>query len=105
MSEHSIQKYEAPKILGDVFEAIIGALYLDCGLAGTVKVMEPILAPVILFTAKLSKQIFLDPKEKLFMILNGMNFVPHFKYEKVDDPEDQRMKGDTTATLLSLKEA
>jgi len=47
--------HEAPKLLGDIFESLIGALYMDGGLQTVVNVMRPILAPVVLFTAKYSK--------------------------------------------------
>ena len=100
MTEHVIQICEAPKILEDVFEAIIGALYLDGGLAVAVEVMKPFLAPVVLFTAKYSKQMSLDPKDDFFTHIQRANKQPHFRTERV--PKGDKMD---TSDLMSLREA
>ena len=42
-------------MLGDVLEAVIGAIYIDGGLKKCVEVMQPILSPLILFIAKYIK--------------------------------------------------
>ena len=58
MNERKIELYEAPKIIGDVFEAIIGAIYIDGGLKKCVDVMKPILSPLIIYIAKYIKLMY-----------------------------------------------
>ena len=63
--------YEAPKALGDMFEAIIGAVYKDCDFDMSIveQVFKPILAPLILYVAKLNREIGpIDAKERFMMM-------------------------------------
>ena len=63
MNQLEYEPYKAPKILGDVFEAIIGALFKDGGLEVTIDVLRSLMSPFVLFVAKYSKQIHKEPKE------------------------------------------
>jgi len=63
MNEFDIEPFKAPKILGDVFEAIVGAIFLDSGIERTLQVLKPLFAPFILYVAKYSKHIQKEPKE------------------------------------------
>ena len=63
MNQFLIEPYKSPKILGDVFEAIIGAIFKDGGIESLLKVLKSLLAPFILFVAKYSKNIQKEPKE------------------------------------------
>ena len=63
MNEFEIEPYKAPKILGDVFEAIIGAIFKDAGIIKLLEVLKPFLSPFILYVAKFSKHIYKEPKE------------------------------------------
>jgi dsRNA-specific ribonuclease len=50
--------------LGDVFEALIGAVFIDsAGLEQVLVSFQHILCPFLLFTAKYSKQLNHEPKE------------------------------------------
>lgn len=55
--------YEPPKILGDVFESLIGAIFLDGGIKAVLGVYEHLLSPFILFVAKYSKSLNREPKD------------------------------------------
>ena len=55
-------------MLGDVFESVVGAVFVDGGILQTIRVFKPILAPFVLFVAKFSKSIFKEPKEDLEQI-------------------------------------
>lgn len=63
MTKYDIEFYQAPKILGDVFEAIIGAIFIDGGIESVIEVLRPLLSPFVLFVAKYSKNMFKEPKE------------------------------------------
>lgn len=73
MNERKIELYEAPKIIGDVFEAIIGAIYIDGGLKNCVDVMKPILSPLIIYIAKYIKLMHNEHKEDFFFLSNTLN--------------------------------
>ena len=62
-----IELFEPTKVLGDVFEALLGAVYIDAGIEKMLQVYEPLLGPFILFVAKFSKVMGKEPKEE-FMI-------------------------------------
>ena len=62
-----IQLYEPSKVLGDVFESLIGAIFIDGGIQKVLDVYETLLSPFVLFTAKFSKKLYKEPKEE-FMI-------------------------------------
>ena len=88
MNEHLIELYKPPKILGDVFEAIIGALFLDGGIETVVDVLKPLMAPFVLFVAKYSKNIFKEPKEDFLQVAIQLNMRPNVKdnFERVTVP-------------------
>lgn len=49
MNQRKIEPFETPKLLGDIFESIIGAIYEDSGLDQVQKVFKHILSPLILY--------------------------------------------------------
>lgn len=55
--------YEPPKILGDVFESLIGAIFLDGGIKAVLEVYQHLLSPFVLFVAKYSKNLNREPKD------------------------------------------
>lgn len=63
LDESEIDSFEAPKILGDVFEAVIGAIFIDGGLNAVMKVFKHIVSPLLLYTSKFSKEACKEPKE------------------------------------------
>jgi|LakMenEpi03Aug12_release.lakeMendotaPanAssembly.Ray.scaffolds.fasta_scaffold768532_1 dsRNA-specific ribonuclease len=67
MNVREIEPFEAPKILGDVFESVLGAIFEDGGLEAVMQVFKHLLSPLILFVAKFSKDVFKEPKEQLLI--------------------------------------
>ena len=63
MDESEIEPFEAPKILGDVFESVIGAIFVDGGLNAVMRVYKHLVSPLILYIAKFSKEACKEPKE------------------------------------------
>lgn len=59
-----IELYEPCKILGDVFESLMGAIFIDGGIEQVLNVYQHLLSPFILFTAKYSKKLHKEPKEE-----------------------------------------
>ena len=64
MNESEIEHFEAPKILGDILESVIGAIFVDGGLKAVMHVMKHIISPLLLFVAKFSKEVCKEPKEQ-----------------------------------------
>jgi dsRNA-specific ribonuclease len=63
MNSMEFEPYKAPKILGDVFEAIIGAIFKDGGIEEILLVLKKLMAPFVVYVAKYSKNIHKEPKE------------------------------------------
>ena len=82
-----IEIYEPPKILGDIFEALIGAIFRDGGIEKVIEVFEPLLSPFILFVAKFNKRLFKEPKEDFFILANLLKIKPELRAQelKVDN--------------------
>ena len=55
MNDRDPELFEPPKILGDVFESLMGAIFIDGGIKKVLEVYQHLLAPFIVFTAKHSK--------------------------------------------------
>jgi len=55
-------------MLGDVFESLLGAIFIDGGFDAVVKVFEPLFSPFIVFIAQHSKTLPKEPKEDLLLI-------------------------------------
>ena len=78
MNNRDIELFEGPKLLGDVFESILGAVFIDGGIKSVLQVYKDLLAPFILHVAKFSKRLHKEPKED-FVILSGINKIkPEF---------------------------
>lgn len=79
MNGRDIEIFEPPKILGDVFEALIGAVYIDGGIEKVVEVYQHILAPFVVFVAKYSKKLNKEAKEDFFLTANANKIKPVYK--------------------------
>ena len=78
MNNRDIELFEGPKMLGDVFEGILGAVFIDGGIKAVLSVYHHLLAPFVLHVAKFSKSLYKEPKED-FVILSGINKIkPEF---------------------------
>jgi len=73
LNQREIEPFEAPKILGDVFESVLGAVYEDGGMAAVYRVYKELLSPFILYVAKYSKDVYKEPKEQ-FIIRCGRDY-------------------------------
>jgi dsRNA-specific ribonuclease len=68
MNVMDLEPFKAPKILGDVFEAIIGAIFKDGGIERSIDVLKSLMAPMVLYVAKFSKNIQKEPKEDFIQL-------------------------------------
>lgn len=73
MDESQIEPFAAPKILGDIFESVMGAIFVDGGLNAVMRVYKHLISPLLLFIAKFSKDVCKEPKEQ-FMIVSQVDF-------------------------------
>ena len=71
VNNRDIELFEAPKILGDIFESLMGAIFIDGGIEEVIKVYQHLLAPFVLYVAKYSKKLNKEAKED-FVILSGL---------------------------------
>ena len=56
LNQRDIELFEPSKILGDVFEALIGAVFIDGGgMSQVLKTFQHYLCPFVLYVAKFSK--------------------------------------------------
>lgn len=51
MNQRKLEPFETPKVLGDLFESVIGAVYEDGGLDEVHRVYKHLLAPLILYNS------------------------------------------------------
>src|SRR4051794_3537604 len=77
-----IELFEPPKILGDIFEAIMGGVFMDGGIEAVIQVYEHLLAPFILFTSKFSKKLKKEPKEDFLIYANLLKIKPVMKSQE-----------------------
>lgn len=63
LNQLQLEPFEAPKILGDIFESVLGAVFEDGGMEAVYRVYKDILSPFILFIAKFGKEVHGEPKE------------------------------------------
>jgi len=68
--------YEGPKILADVFEAILGAVFVDGGYNEVVRVLEHILGPLVCMVAKYFDKIRKNPVEEFNLFASRNNMTP-----------------------------
>lgn len=66
MNARKLEPFESPKILGDIFESVMGAVFEDGGLDEVHRVYKHILSPLILFNSMFSKlsALYGEPKEQ-----------------------------------------
>jgi dsRNA-specific ribonuclease len=65
LNQREIEPFEPPKILGDVFESVLGAVFNDGGMDAVYHVFRDMLSPLILYVAKYSKETVGEPKEMM----------------------------------------
>lgn len=78
-----------PSILADIFEAVIGAIYLDGGLSAVQVAVKNIYLP-LLDQAKSTTLSVLDPKSCLQERLAQKQLAPHYELSGEDGPPHKR---------------
>lgn len=51
MNQRKLEPFETPKILGDIFESVMGAIFEDGGLDEVHRVYKHLLSPLILYNS------------------------------------------------------
>ena len=67
LNQREIEPFECPKLLGDVFESIIGAIFVDSDLSEVIRVFRNLMGPFVLFISKFGKLLFKEPKEEFLL--------------------------------------
>jgi dsRNA-specific ribonuclease len=82
MNQRRIEPFESPKILGDVFESIMGAVYQDGGLDEVHRVYKHLLAPLILYNTQFGKlpALYGEPKEQFQMKCHEFKIKPQYRF-------------------------
>lgn len=86
MNQRKFEPFESPKILGDIFESIIGAVYEDGGLDEVNRIFKHLLSPLILYNSKFSKlsAIYGEPKEQFQWRCHEYKIKPKYHIEDVE---------------------
>lgn len=81
LNQRDIELFEPTKILGDVLEALIGAVYIDSGgdLLTVLETFKFMFCPFILYVAKHSKHLNHEPKEDFILQTHTKKIIPDFK--------------------------
>lgn len=66
LNQREVEPFECPKLLGDIFESVIGAIFMDSpnGLEDVVNVFRHLISPFVLYVAKFSKALYKEHKEE-----------------------------------------
>ncbi|CAI2370574.1 unnamed protein product [Moneuplotes crassus] len=83
--QHKIHNryYEAPKIIPDVFEAILGAVFVDGGYNEVVRVLQHTLGPFVCMVAKYFDKIRKNPIEEFTLFCNSKGLTPKIETFKL----------------------
>ena len=79
MNSMNVELFKPPKILGDVFEALIGAIFQDSSIEEVIRVLKLLMAPFVLYVAKFSKNIHKEPKEDFQQLATQLKIRPQFQ--------------------------
>jgi len=71
--------YEAPKLISDVFEAILGAILADGGYNEVVRVLQHILGPFVWMVAKYHDKIRKNPAEEFQLFCSSKGLTPRIE--------------------------
>ncbi|CAI2369697.1 unnamed protein product [Moneuplotes crassus] len=75
--------YEAPKMIPDVFEAILGAVFVDGGYNEVVRVLQHTLGPFVCMMAKYFDGIRKNPIEEFNLYCSSKGLVPRIEMFKM----------------------
>jgi dsRNA-specific ribonuclease len=80
LNNRDIELFEPSKILGDVFEALIGAIFIDGGgIQAVLDTFQHLLCPFVLYVAKFSKQLNHEPKEDFIIASQLQKIIPQYR--------------------------
>ena len=87
LNQRDIEPFECPKILGDIFESVMGAIFIDSpkGLEDVISVFRDLLSPFVLYVAKFSKILYKEHKEEFIWAAMARKIRPHFRFS--DEPQ------------------
>ena len=94
-----IELFEPPKILGDVFESLMGAIFLDGGIKKVLEVYQHILSPFVLFTAKYSKKLYKEPKDEFILLTGLLKMMPVFRTTDIEVDDIDSFSQSLTQTI------
>jgi ribonuclease-3 len=96
--------FRRPSILADAFEALIGAIYLDGGIAAAEKVLTKLYRP-LLSTIDPQASNSKDPKTRLQEYLQGKKFaLPQYSIVSiVGEAHEQQFRVECVVTELSIR--
>jgi endoribonuclease Dicer len=82
LNQREIEPFECPKILGDIFESVVGAIFIDSprGLLDVVEVFRHLISPFILYVAKFSKVLYKEHKEEFIWASIAKKIRPQFRF-------------------------
>lgn len=100
LNQREIEPFECPKILGDIFESVMGAVFIDSprGLEDVISVYRPLISPFVLYVAKFSKVLYKEHKEEFIWASIAKKIRPQFRFSEepsqveVFDPALGRMQ-------------
>lgn len=86
LNQREVEPFECPKILGDIFESVMGAIFMDSpdGLGDVIKVYKHLISPFILYVAKFSKILYKEHKEEFIWASIAKRIRPQFRFS--DEP-------------------
>ena len=90
MDESELDPFDTPKILGDVFESVMGAIFVDGGLNAVMHVYKHLVSPMLLFISKFSKEVNKEPKEQ-FVCKAAIEYRIYPKFFVHDAPQEMEV--------------
>eukprot|EP00347_Sterkiella_histriomuscorum_P014175 403361874 len=83
LNQREVELFECPKLLGDVFESLMGAIFIDGGMNAVIQVFRNLVGPFVLFIAQFSKKLYKEPKEEFLLTSHSFKIKPQYKFYEV----------------------
>ena len=99
MNQRKLEPFETPKILGDLLESLIGAIFEDGGLDEVHRVFKHILSPLILYNSQFSKlsALYGEPKEQFQWKCHEFKIKPKYL---IDEEPRLEWVGDEVESMM-----
>lgn len=82
LNQRDIEPFECPKLLGDVFESLMGAIFIDGGMEEVIRVYRNLVGPFVVFIAKFGKILHKEPKEEFIWAAVAQKIKPQFRFSE-----------------------